>query len=108
MIKRILLSTAVLMAMATSSWAQGSGCASCDANSGGYIDDGAYSVDAGSYSDATVSYGCASGDCSVGDNYFSNTDCGCGTDYKYTRLFAGLGYVDDVDLGTVFWSSRHS
>ena len=95
MVKRILLSTAMLLALATTSWAQGSGCSSCDANSGGYIDDVAYS------SEAIEGCGCAcaSSTCDVGQSYFSNVDSGCGTNYKYTRLFGGLGYVDDDDLG---------
>ena len=93
MVKRILLSTAMLLALATTSWAQGSGCSSCDANSGGYIDDVAYS------SEVIEGCDCASSTCGVGQGYFSNVDSGCGTNYKYTRLFGGLGYVDDDDLG---------
>jgi len=96
MFKRILLSTAVLSALATTSWAQETGCSSCDANSiqysGEYVDDDAYS-------EAIEGYGCASGTCGVGQNYFSSGDCGCGgvTDYNYGRLFGGLGYVDDLE-----------
>ena len=105
MVKRILFSTAMLLALATTCWADGSGCSLCDAMSGGsgeYIEGGAYTVDAGVYSDENVGCGCSSGCGSVGESYFSNASCGCGDNYKYTRLFAGLGYVDDVDLGAPF------
>jgi len=102
MLKRILLSTAMLFALATTSWAQESGCSSCAANSGEYT--GEYSgeyADDGAYSEAIESRGCASGTCGVGQDYFSTGgcgECGCGggADYKYARLFGGLGYVDDV------------
>ena len=99
MVKRILLSTALLLAFATTTWAQGSGCSSCDANNGVYVDDIAYS------SPAVESYGCASGNCGVGQGYFSNNDCECGENYKYTRLFAGYGDVDDVNQDGVLLDS---
>ena len=90
MVKRILLSTAMLLAFSATTWAQGSGCSSCDINNGGYVDDFAYS------SEAVEGDGFALNNCSVGQGYFSNSDCECGENYKYTRLYAGYGDVDDV------------
>ena len=87
MVKRILLSTAMLLTLATSAWAQGSGCSSCDANAAVYTDDVVYSQ--------AVEGGCASGNCDVGQGYFSPQATGCGVE-KYARLYAGLGYVDDL------------
>lgn len=105
MMKRILLSTAVLLTLAATSWAQCSDCSSCDANSGGYIDDAAYSIDDGAYSIDDASYGeslegcgCTSCNCGVSQGYFSAGDCGSGIDYKYARLFGGLGDVDDFSM----------
>ena len=94
MIKRILLSIALLLFLATNSWAQGCGCSSCDAGSGSYFDEAAYS-------EVNEGCGCAASSCNIGQGYVSadSCGCGCGTEYKYTRLFGGLGYVDDVTQG---------
>ena len=95
MMKRILLSTAVLFALATTSWAQGSGCSSCDAGGGGDIN---YSVDDVAYGEGIEQWSDASTDFSIGQGYFAPVNCGCSNDYKYARLFAGVGYVEDNSL----------
>lgn len=116
MIKRILLSTAVVFALATTSWAQESGCSVCNGNnvvnSGDFIDDTAYSevidntasseaIDDTAYSEVVGDQSCASCNCDVGQDYFSNADCGSAANYKYARLFGGIGYVDDTPLDGV-------
>ena len=95
MVKRILLSTAMLLALATTSWAQGSGCASCDANSSADV---GYSIDEIAYSEGIEQWSDDATNCSVGQGYFTAVNSGCSNDYKYARLFAGLGYVEDNSL----------
>ena len=89
MVKRILLSTAVLLGLATTSWAQ---CSTCGTNGGGYVDDIAYSQ---AYSQPAAAGGFGSRIRGIGQGIFSPVDTGC-MKYKYARLFGGLGYVDDV------------
>ena len=95
MVKRILLSTAVLFALATTSWAQGSGCSACDAQSSGDI---SYSVDDVGQSEGFEQWSDDSSNYSIGQGYFTPVDCGCSNDYKYARLFAGAGYVEDNSI----------
>ena len=89
MVKRILLSTAMLLGLATTSWAQ---CSTCGTNGGGYVDDIAYSQ---AYSQPAAAGGFGSRIRGIGQGIFSPVDSGC-MNYKYTRLFGGVGYVDDV------------
>lgn len=106
MFRRILLSTALTLALATHSYAQcDQGCDSYDGITSGC------GCDTASCGGSVGDTGCCgtAGNCGVGQNYFAG---GCGNSggnsccQRYVRAFGGINFLDDITYGAQNLSFR--